>query len=461
VQLNQETLLQSIRQHKLFPPESRLLLAVSGGADSLALLHLLAHARPHYPLELSAATLNHGLRPEAAEEVAFVQEMAAAWNVRCVAGKVSLDKATVGIEAAARKARYDFLAEAAQSTKSEYILTAHQADDQTETILMHLLRGSGLQGLIGMRMLAPLPYHPDYQLIRPLLPFSRQSIEAYCAEHRLEARQDSSNFDTSYLRNAIRHEIVPRLRQVNPQLDAALARLGKIVEAEDAYMQEVFKQHIQPQMNFSEQVRMPRKIFLSLHIAMQRRAILAALSHLDVLPDFERIESAIELIQRGKLGAILEFSDAIQLRLDYEDLFIEAAGAQYTAPDTPQNPYDSPLLLAIPSLIALENHVLSISNSPSPDDIARLAVPTDAQILLRSRRDGDTFKPLGMAGKRRKLKKWLIDRKIPQYLRDKIPLLEINEEIAAVILPHTWGISESFSVTPESDRVIYFSVKNL
>jgi tRNA(Ile)-lysidine synthase len=459
VQLNQETLLQSIRQHKLFPPESRLLLAVSGGADSLALLHLLAHARTQYPLELTAATLNHGLRPEATEEVAFVQEMAESWKVPCVSGQVQL--ANVGIEAAARKARYDFLAEVAESTKSDYVLTAHQADDQTETILMHLLRGSGLQGLIGMKMLAPMPYHPEYQLVRPLLPFSRQSIEAYCAEHSLEPRQDSSNFDTSYRRNAIRHEIVPRLRQLNPQLDAALTRLGKIVEAEDAFVEDEFKNHVLPQMNFSEGVSIRRKTFLSWHLVMQRRAILAALSHLDSVPDFERIDSAIELIQRGKLGAILEFSDAIQLRLDYAVLFIEAVGAQYTAPDTPQNPYASPILLAIPSLIALENHMLTLSDSPSPDDIARLALPADAKILLRSRRDGDIFKPLGMAGKSRKLKKWLIDRKIPQYLRDKIPLLEINEEIAAIILPHTWGISESFSVTPASDRVIYFSVKNL
>jgi tRNA(Ile)-lysidine synthase len=461
VQLNQETLLQSIRQNKLFSPESRLLLAVSGGADSLALLHALAHLRPIYPVELNVATLNHGLRPEAAEEVAFVQEMAAAWNVPCITGKVELDTTKLGIEAAARKARYDFLAEVAQSTNSDYTLTAHQADDQTETILMHLLRGSGLQGLIGMKMLAPMPYHPEYQLIRPLLPFSRQSIEAYCAEHSLEARQDSSNFDTSYRRNAIRHEIVPRLRQVNPQLDAALARLGKIVEAEDAFVQDSFKQLILPQMDFSERVRISRQAFLSWHVAMQRRAILAALSHLNTLPDFERIESAIELIQRGKLGAILEFSDAVQLRLDYEDLFIEALGAQYIAADFPQNPYDTPLQLAIPSTIQLSSHLLTVSDAPLPDAVARLAPPVDAQIVLRSRHDGDMFKPLGMGGKSRKLKKCLIDRKIPHYLRDKLPLLEINEEIAAIILPHAWGISESFAVKTESERLIYFSVKKL
>ena len=438
MQLNQETLLQSIRQNKLFPAESRLLLAVSGGADSLALLHIMAHLRSVYPLSLTVATLNHGLRPEAAEEVAFVQEMAAKWTIPCVAGNVQL--AGVGIEAAARKARYDFLAEVAQSTSSEYIVTAHQADDQTETILMHLLRGSGLQGLIGMKMIAPLPYHPESRLIRPLLPFSRQSIEAYCAEHRLEAHQDSSNFDTSYRRNAIRHEIVPRLRQLNPQLDAALARLGEIAAAEDAFMQAEFKKRILPQMDFSEHVSMRRKAFLSWHTAMQRRAILAALSHLNTNPDFERIDSALELIQTGKLGAILEFSDAIQLRLDYETILIEPVGAQYNAPNTPQNPYDAPLSVPIPTLIALENHTLLVSNSPT----------ADAQILLRSRRDGDTFKPLGMGGQSRKLKKWLIDRKIPQYLRDKIPLLEVNEEIAAIILQDTWGVSESFAVNPDS-----------
>ena len=459
MQLNRETLLQSIRQNKLFPPESRLILAVSGGADSLALMHCLAHLRPIYPLELLVATLNHGLRPEAAEEVAFVQSMAEAWNIPCVTGRVSLP--TIGIEAAARKARYDFLAEVAQSNNFFTVATAHQADDQTETILMHFIRGSGLQGLVGMSMTAPMPYHPEYTVFRPLLPFSRAAIEAYCAEHKLDPRQDMSNFDTNYRRNAIRHEIVPRLRQMNPQIDAALARLGQIAAAEDAYMQQHFKKIILPQIEFGERVTMRRKNFLTWHIAMQRRAILAALAHLEINPDFERIESAIKLIQTGKVGAILEFSESSQLRLDYDHLHIEDANSQYTTLYFPQNPYDEALPVLIPSLIALENHLVTVSPVPLPDAIARIAIPDNAQIFLRSRRNGDRFKPLGMGGKSQKLKEWLIDHKIPQALRDKLPMIEVNGEIAAIVLPDNWGISDTFAVRPDYSNILYFSVKNL
>jgi tRNA(Ile)-lysidine synthase len=459
MQLNRETLLQSIRQNKLFPPESRLILAVSGGTDSLALMHCLAHLRPIYPLELIVATLNHGLRPEAAEEVEFVQAMARAWNLHCITGRVNLGK--TGIEATARKARYDFLAEIAQSHNIAKVVTAHQADDQSETILMHLIRGSGLQGLTGMSMIAPMPYHPEYQLVRPLLPFSRAAIEAYCAEHGLEPRQDMSNFDTTYRRNAIRHEIVPRLRQLNPQIDAALARLGQLATAEDEFIQHQFKKTIVPQMEFAERVTMRRESFLSWHIAMQRRAVLAALAHLNVVPDFERIESAIEIIVRGNVGAILEFSETIQLRLDYETILIEDRNSQFITNSFPQLINDESISLTFPKKLQNGNFELCISTVDLPDRIAQIAIPDNAKLILRSRRDGDTFKPLGMAGKSRKLKKWLIDRKIPQYLRDKLPLLEVNGEIAAIILPESWGISETFAVHPDSENVLYFSVKKL
>jgi tRNA(Ile)-lysidine synthase len=457
MQLNQETLLQSIRQNKLFPPETRLIVAVSGGADSLALLHILAHLRSIYPLGLIAATLNHGLRPEAADEVAFVQQMAAAWDVPCIAGHVQLG--TVGIEAAARKARYDFLAEVAQSTDSYAIATAHHADDQTETILMHLIRGSGVQGLVGMHMNAPLPYHPEYMLLRPLLSFSRASIDAYCAEHGLEPRQDKSNFDTHYRRNAIRHEIVPRLRQLNPQFDSALARLAKIVGAEEAFMQEQFKTSHLSHIEFAEHVSIPRAAFSTWHIAMQRRAILAALAYLDINPDFERIEAAIEIVRKWDVGAIIEFGDYAYLRLDYEELQIIAG--QAFGSDTNYLQINEDISLTLPSIIQIGNFQLIATEDPRADAIARLAIPSNAQLRLRRRRNGDRFQPLGMGGSSRKLKKWLIDRKIPQYLRDKLPLLEVNGQIAAILLPDSWAISEGFAAQPNTSRVLYFSVKKL
>jgi tRNA(Ile)-lysidine synthase len=457
MQLNQETLLQSIRQNKLFPPETRLIVAVSGGADSLALLHALAHLRPIYPLVLTAATLNHGLRPEAAEEVAFVQQMASGWNVPCVVGHVELP--VVGIEAAARKARYNFLAEVAETTNSPYIVTAHQADDQTETILMHLIRGSGIQGLIGMSMSAPLPCHPEYILCRPLLPFSRASIESYCAEYGLEPRKDSSNFDMKYRRNAIRHEIVPRLRQLNPQIDTALARLGQIVAAEEEYMQQEYNLHILPQIEFVDYVSIPRAAFSSWHLAMQRRVLLAALAHLKVNPDFERIEAALQIIKRSELGAIAEFNAYTYLRLSYNH--IQILNRQSIISDSNYLQINEDISLTLPSITQIGDFQLIVTEAPTADFIAHLAIPADAQARLRRRRDGDRFRPLGMGGSSRKLKKWLIDRKIPQYLRDNLPLLEINGEIAAILLPASWGISEVFAVQADSLKVLYFSVKKL
>lgn len=457
MQLNQETLLQSIRQNKLFPPESRLILAVSGGVDSLALLHCLAHLRPIYPLELLVATLNHGLRPEAAEEVAFVQSLSSSLNIPCITGQAQVG--TVGIEAAARKARYDFLAEVAHNHNFTLVATAHQADDQSETILMHLIRGSGIQGLQGMSMDTPMPYHPELMLLRPLLPFSRTAIEAYCAEHGLEARQDASNFDTRYRRNAIRHEIVPRLRQINPQIDATLARLAEILSAEDAYMQQQFQSRILPHIEFAENVTFPRAAFAHWHIAMQRRAILAALAHLNISPNFEHIEAAIAIIKKGELGAIAEFGENIALRLDYEKIYLGQNSSLRPLSNYLQ--ISTSLSLIFPSIITIDKYELIISKIPLPEFHARLAIPANAQLRLRQRRAGDIFKPLGMGGKSRKLKKWLIDHKIPQHLRDNLPLLEINGEIAAILLPESWAISESFAVNAESTNIFFFMVKNL
>ncbi|HYO89770.1 MAG TPA: tRNA lysidine(34) synthetase TilS, partial [Candidatus Limnocylindrales bacterium] len=201
-------------RHALFPRGTTLVLGVSGGADSLALLHALAALRRRLGLTLIAATLDHGLRGrDGAADAAHVDALAEAWHVPVVVGTADVAALAVqqraGIEEAARNARYAFLAEVARSHGAGRIAVGHHADDQAETVLMHLLRGAGLDGLGGMRPLAPVPGAPDLMLVRPLLGVTRAQIAAYCARHDIAARDDATNADTALTRGWLRHELLP------------------------------------------------------------------------------------------------------------------------------------------------------------------------------------------------------------------------------------------------------------
>ncbi|MFN8447334.1 MAG: tRNA lysidine(34) synthetase TilS [Anaerolineae bacterium] len=204
------SVLHTLREHDLLPADALLIVGVSGGTDSLALLHILRRLG----VRLHVATLDHGLRGAAgAADARFVVETAEAWGLPVTAGRADvrvLAKAQrLSIEAAARAARYDFLSSVAHEAGTQRIAVAHNADDQVETVLLHLLRGSGVGGLAGMAYAAPLPGHPDLMLIRPLLDVPRAALDAYCREHGLQPRHDASNADARYRRNRLRLDLDP------------------------------------------------------------------------------------------------------------------------------------------------------------------------------------------------------------------------------------------------------------
>jgi tRNA(Ile)-lysidine synthase len=203
-------------------PGAPLIVAVSGGPDSLALLHMLARQSLLPAEALLVAHLDHALRPSSAAEAHFVAATAAEWGV---AGRVErVDVRTLAetgrltLEAAARQARYDFLARVVTEAGGRAIATGHTADDQAETVLMHILRGSGTAGLRGMLPASPVPGHPHLTLLRPWLRASRAEIVAYCQEHRLRPITDESNTDPAYFRNRLRHELLPLLAAYNPHV---------------------------------------------------------------------------------------------------------------------------------------------------------------------------------------------------------------------------------------------------
>ena len=234
---------QVIQKFQLITQEQTLVIGVSGGTDSLALLHVLNQLAPRLGIVIHAATLDHQLRgAESAGDVQFVEQVCHEWNIAVTVGRTNVIELAqhqqLGIEAAARLARYDFLAQVAHNLGASTIAVAHHEDDQAETVLMHLLRGAGVHGLSGMALRSLVPNHTDLKLIRPLLSVSRQEIEAYCVEHNLEPRHDSTNSDTSLLRNAIRLEMLPILQRYTPQVKPALARWAEIAAVEDEYLQQ-------------------------------------------------------------------------------------------------------------------------------------------------------------------------------------------------------------------------------
>lgn len=273
----------AIQRDTLLPEQSVVVVACSGGADSLALLHALrtlcAATKISFPaVTLHVAHLDHGLRGAAgAADAAFVREVASAWGLPYTIGVVAAATRNGwrgSVEAAAREARYHFLRGVATAIGAERIALGHTADDQAETVLMHFLRGSGLDGLAGMRPRAG-------GLVRPLLSLRRADTVAYCAALGLTPREDATNNDPRYTRNRIRHELLPQLETYQPQIRATLARNAPLIAHDLDYItagvDEAWSQVV---MEASAQsVTLDRAGLRCLHAALRsrvlRRAILA------------------------------------------------------------------------------------------------------------------------------------------------------------------------------------------
>jgi tRNA(Ile)-lysidine synthase len=216
---------------RAFSLRGKVILAVYCGADSLCLAHVVIALAPQLHLQSVIAHLNHGIRGAAADADAdFVQAFAAQHGVPCHIEKANVPKLAaemnLSLETAARMARYDFLMRAADQHEAKIVAVAHHADDQAETVLHRLMRGTGLAGLRGMAAQSPMPGAPHLTLLRPLLRFGRKDIEQYCADCGLQPRHDATNDDLAHTRNRIRHELLPQLEQYNPGIRAVLARLA-------------------------------------------------------------------------------------------------------------------------------------------------------------------------------------------------------------------------------------------
>jgi len=447
------------QRHNLLTQDDHVVVGVSGGPDSLCLLHILNTLKTKLNLHLTVAHLNHQLRgTNAIADADFVQQLALAWDLPIIIDTIDVtQKATQAkqsLEEAARQARYHFFAQVATQVRADKVAVGHQAEDQTETVLMHLLRGSGLHGLRGIQPTVLLkqlgqPSSPDgLLLIRPLLEVTRAEILAYCQHYQLNAQVDESNQDTNFFRNRLRHELIPYLESYNPNIRQLLRQTAKIITAEvdllELYRDECWQALVVGET--AQSIEFDLSIWLRLPIALQRamlrRAMFKLVHHLRNI-SFEHIETAITIIAtRRQTGVRATLPQDIEVTIRYNKLIITPITNELLDTTVPYMPQAQPLNLAVPGItlipqtpwqititVLLAKQIPQHLNQTSPWEGYFDADVMGDTLMLRTRLPGDRFCPLGLHGQHQKLKDFLINVKIPADQRDYIPLLVAHNQI--------------------------------
>lgn len=413
----------------------RVLAAVSGGPDSLVLLHVLSGLAKTGGFELHAVHFDHGLRgAESAGDARFVQTIASEWGVPVHLGRAAPGAVRVrgrGLQAAAREARYAFFDQAADDLGARWIATAHTADDQAETVILRWVRGAGADGLAGIPAVRG-------RYLRPLLGARRAEIEAYVAAQSLSPRRDPSNDNVRFARTQIRRAVVPLLRDLNPRVEEAFGRAAALLADDAAWLNHCAEEHrirlARPLDDGSTEVN--RLELAALHPALRRRVIRRMLTRVDSSAAWDIPSEAIERIVRdvprrrsGRLtvgsGVSVEFAGAaIRIASVQTDSRPQAVVLAEVGDYAPRS-------WGIAAL-AVERAVMgppaALSSLEAAFDIDRLP----GMLAIRGWRRGDVFFPEGMRGRKR-LHDYFIDAHVPRWRRDRIPLLVAGDDVIWVI----------------------------
>lgn len=397
-------LLDLIRRYDMIRTGDTVFCAVSGGADSVALLFSLYLLKEKLGITLKAAHFNHKLRGgESDEDEAFVRELCARYDIELHTGSGNVTAGKKGLEAAAREARYAFL----ESLPGK-IATAHTAGDNAETVLLHMVRGTGLKGLGGI---APV----RGQIIRPMLTVTRQQILDFLLEYALSYREDSSNGTDAFLRNRLRRHVMPLLEQENPQLAVNLSNMALRLRRDEELLADL------------AEVEYPVEIeaVKAMHPARRARVLERLLKDSGVRePEAEHIVLAEKLVFSQNPSACAAFPGGITLRRQYDILEAAAAEAPLLSREVP-----------CPGVLEITELGLRLVCEAAAEPVSSVdcfTIPAVKRLILRPRRSGDV---ICLSGGTKTLKKLFIDRKIPAAQRQRIPVLADDEGVLAV-----WGI---------------------
>ena len=387
----------AISLHRILEPGERVVVAVSGGPDSLALLSILRELLPVVPLHLTVAHFDHGWRADSTDDRDFVAAIAAKWGFDFHTARAAAD--TPHTENAARTARYAFLRQTAAQTNSTAIALGHTRDDQVETLLLHLLRGSGSRGLAAMR-------RRDGDLARPLLDIARSEIEAYLSRLHLTARRDATNEDPRFTRNRLRQQLLPAIEAFDPAARELLARTADILSEEDRFLEAQVG-------DLADDIAKDREAFAQLPPALQRRVIRR------LVPN----------------AAFLE---------------VEALRADSSGPQQEPTPEVVP-----PSGVRASICTCDPASFKARDQVGHLdADLVRPPLVVATRKPGDRMRALGLKQPKR-VQDILVDAHVPRQIRDSLPVVSDSEEI--VWIPGV-TVAESKRVTSATRHQLHLEI---
>lgn len=468
-------------------PGERVLVGLSGGADSVALTELLVELRSRLGITLVLAHLNHGLRPEADEDEEFCRSLSDRLSLPFASGREDVASGARAskrsIEDEGRRARYRFLEAQAKRFDAQRIAVGHTLDDQAETLLLRLLRGSGSRGLGGI--------HPvkDGGIVRPLIEVRRQEIEAYLEERGARFREDESNADPRFTRNRIRHLELPRLSSAyNPRLVETLARSAALLRDEEEWMEGEARNAFDLLASVSEDAILLESPALLRHpLALRRRLLRIAIERLRGLGDVSQghIEDVLAMIDEGRSGSELHLPGLVVER-SFDRLRFQRSSVARARKARERGYNGFEYRLSIPARVRIQeclgtlsarmvepNRELNGPNGPEGAAAGRgefehppfgnaVIVGYDGRVpelRVRSPRPGDRFHPLGAPGSK-PLSRYLMDRKVSRDSRSRVPLvvrgpsgLDDSKEEILWVVGH--GVSETSRVSAGSSRLVF------
>jgi tRNA(Ile)-lysidine synthase len=456
--------LQTIHKYNMLSAGERVVVGVSGGPDSVALLHVLKCLVQNLDIEVYAAHVNHGIRGTFADRDAdFVAQLCQQWDVPLFVGKFDVPQLAgqwgVTLEEAGRIVRYRFFDKVLSDIKGDKIALGHHRDDQAETILHHVLRGTGMQGLQGMK---PVRQH---KFIRPLIDVSRDEIEDYCRQNGLVFQIDATNLDMAYTRNRIRHELIPYIEQnFNPNFVDALVRMGAIIRDEEEFLEVYCQQHYEKlvKVHGRDEIRIDMEGFQACPTAVKRRILRMAIKSLCGTLDgihSNHIERLLDMVLRSQTGALLCLPNGVKGYQDYDSIVLFYEKCQHSIPDF-QYSMDIP-----GEIVVKECGIEIVSRWVQYQQVSFSSswcayINGDAikgRLRVRNRRQGDRFKPFGMNGTK-KLKEYFIDNKVPRYERESIPLVVDEKNIIWVV---GWQIHDDYKVTPQTRNIVQLKARRI
>lgn len=461
----------SIKKYKLFERHEHVLVAVSGGADSMALLYVLHELSRLTHFKLTIAHLNHCLRGKAADEDAeFVRKTARKLSLPCVIGRAKVAQqarnARISVEMAARQARYKFLTSAARKLKTDIVATAHTADDQAETVLLKLTRGAGRRGLGGIPRETVMH---GIRIVRPLLEINRNEIIQFLHDGNISWREDESNKSMSFLRNRIRHEILPMLEtRLNPGLKRILLQTAEILRDEDQWLDNITE--IALKYCLLDKTSLDIEKLGQIHIAAVRRVLRSWLVSAGVTPellDFNTIRRVEKLLSGKTSSKKVEVTGGWLVKRQYKRLLVEHGRNACVTPDSGfrmELKVPGETILAEQGLCVLvkkepgltKQRGIKPGSLPACASISGTAVGRK-KIYLRSWTRGDRIAPYGMTGTK-KIQDIFVDAKVPLDQRGTIPMLECKGTI--IWLPG-YRVAKGWEVTDSTDRSLQIEIARL